>query len=145
MKEGFYRSEFIPPEERNLHQFKGKTLKDVIEYLEGEEEKIQENSGEEKWTEYQNREGQSIFDGFLDLLRSKGIRVSTPEWLQFLQVIGKKTKANDLKELVETNELLNKVRLFAQTTLVKDKADEAAFHEAFDEYFELAAKIYNNI
>jgi uncharacterized protein with von Willebrand factor type A (vWA) domain len=35
------------------------------------------------------------------------------------------------------------VRLFAQTTLVKDKADEASFHEAFDEYFELAAKIYN--
>ncbi len=26
--------------------------------------------------------------------------------------------------------------------MVKDKADEAAFHEAFDEYFELAAKIY---
>lgn len=143
MKEGFYRSEFIPPEERNLRQFKNKTLKDVIEYLEGEEEKIQENSGEENWAEYQNREGQSIFDGFLDLLRSKRIRVSTPEWLQFLQVIGKKIKANDLKELVETNELLNKVRLFAQTTLVKDKADEAAFHEAFDEYFELAAKIYN--
>lgn len=143
MKEGFYRSEFIPPEERNLHQFKGKTLKEVIEYLEGEEESPQENTGEKNWEEYQDREGQSIFDGFLELLRNKGIRVSTPEWLQFLQVIGKKTKANELKELVETDELLNKVRLFAQTTLVKDKADEASFHEAFDEYFELAAKIYN--
>jgi len=143
MKEGFYRSEFIPPEERNLHQFKGKTLKEVIEYLEGEDENAEENSGRENWTEDQNREGQSIFDGFLDLLREKGIRVSTPEWLQFLQVIGKKTNASELKKMVETNELLNKVRLFAQTTLVKDKADEASFHEAFDEYFELAAKIYN--
>lgn len=143
MKEGFYRSEFIPPEERNLHQFKGKTLKEVIEYLEGEEENQQENTGEKNWEEYQDREDRSIFDGFLELLRNKGVRVSTPEWLQFLQVIGKKTKANELKELVETDELLNKVRLFAQTTLVKDKADEASFHEAFNEYFELAAKIYN--
>lgn len=67
MKEGFYRSEFIPPEERNLHQFKGKTLKEVIEYLEGEEESPQENTGEKKWEEYQDREGQSIFDGFLEL------------------------------------------------------------------------------
>lgn len=143
MKEGFYRSEFIPPEERYLHYFKGKTLKEVIEYLEGEDENIEENSGHENWVKYQNREGQSIFDGFLDLLREKGVRVSTPEWLQFLQVIGKKTNSHKLKELVKTNELLNKVRLFAQTTLVKDKAEEAAFHEAFDEYFELAAKIYN--
>jgi uncharacterized protein with von Willebrand factor type A (vWA) domain len=143
MKEGFYRSEFIPPEERNLHQLKGKTLKEVIEYLEGEEENPQESTSEKNWEEYQDREGQSIFDGFLELLRNKGVRVSTPEWLQFIQVIGKKTKANELKELVGTNELLNKVRLFAQTTLVKDKADEASFHEAFDEYFELAAKIYN--
>lgn len=143
MKEGFYKSKFISPEERNLHQFKGKTLKDVIEYFEGEDENAEENSGQEHLTEYQNREGQSIFDGFLDLLRKKGIRVSTPEWLQFLQVIGKKTNVNELKKMVETNEFLNKLRLFAQTTLVKDKADEAAFHEAFDEYFELAAKIYN--
>src|SRR3989338_6600899 len=63
--------------------------------------------------------------------------------LQFLTVIGKKTSPKELKELVSTNELLNKVRLFAKTTLVKDKADESAFHEAFDEYFELAAKVYN--
>ncbi len=134
MREGFYRSEYIPPEERNLHQFKGASLKEVIEYLEGSEE-------EEK--PLKNNQESSIFDGFLDLLRTKGVRVSTPEWLQFIQVIDKKTNANKLKELVNTNELLNKIRLFAQTTLVKNKADEAAFHEAFNEYFELAAKIYS--
>lgn len=134
MREGFYRSEYIPPEERNLHQFKGASLKEVIEYLEGKEE-------EKKLVE--NNQESSIFDGFLDLLRTKGVRVSTPEWLQFIQVVDKKADANQLKELVKTNELLNKIRLFAQTTLVKNKADEAAFHEAFNEYFELAAKIYN--
>jgi len=134
MREGFYRPEYIPPEERNLHQFKGASLKEVIEYLEGKEE-------EEK--PLKNNQESSILDGFLDLLRTKGVRVSTPEWLQFIQVIDKKTNANQLKELVNTNELLNKIRLFAQTTLVKNKADEAAFHEAFNEYFELAAKIYN--
>jgi uncharacterized protein with von Willebrand factor type A (vWA) domain len=143
MKEGFYRLEFIPPEEKNLHQFKGRTLKEVIEYLEGKEVISQANTDAKNWEEYQDKAGQSIFDGFLELLINKGVRVSTPEWLQFLQVISKKTKANELKELVETNELLNKVRLFAQTTLVKNKADEASFHEAFNEYFELAAKIYN--
>ncbi len=142
MKEGFYRSELVHPEEQNIHQFKGQNLKDVIEYFEGIENDIQKNSNEENKLEDKKSENHSIFDGFLDLLRDKGVRVSTPEWLQFLQVIGKKTKASELKELVETDELLNKVRLFAQTTLVKDKADEAAFHEAFDEYFELAAKIY---
>ena len=143
MKEEFYRPESINPEEKKFYQFKDKTLKEVIEYLENKEKKSQENIGEKKLEEYQDKEGQSIFDGFLELLRNKGVRVSTPEWLQFLQVIGKKTKANELKELVETDELLNKVRLFAQTTLVKNKADEASFHEAFNEYFELAAKIYN--
>jgi len=134
MREGFYRSEYTPPEERNLHQFRGASLKEVIEYLEGSEE-------EEK--PLKNNQESSILDGFLDLLRTKGVRVSTPEWLQFIQVIDKKADANQLKELVSTNELLNKIRLFAQTTLVKNKADEAAFHEAFNEYFELAAKIYN--
>lgn len=142
MKEGFYRSELVHPEEQNIHQFKGQNLKDVIEYFEGVENDIQKNSNEENKPGDKKSKNQSIFDGFLDLLRDKGVRVSTPEWLQFLQVIGKKTRASELKELVETDELLNKVRLFAQTTLVKDKADEAAFHEAFDEYFELAAKIY---
>jgi len=142
MKEGFYRSELVHPEEQNIYQFKGQNLKDVIEYFEGIENDIQKNSNEENKSGDKKSKNQSIFDGFLDLLRDKGVRVSTPEWLQFLQVIGKKTRASELKELVETDELLNKVRLFAQTTLVKDKADEAAFHEAFDEYFELAAKIY---
>ena len=144
MSEKFFKREFIPPEERNLHQFKGKNLKEVIEYLEGKEEvENQSEPGKKEWEEYLNRENQSIFDGFLDLLRKKGVRVSTPEWLQFLQVIGQKTSPDNLKEMVGTDQVLNKIRLFAQTTLVKDKADESAFHEAFDEYFELAAKVYN--
>src|SRR3989344_1811542 len=144
MSEKFFKCEFISPEERNLHQLKGKNLKEVIEYLEGREEgESQSEAGKKEWEEYPNREDQSIFDGFLGLLREKGVRVSTPEWLQFLQVIGQKTSAEDLKEMVGTDQLLNKIRLFAQTTLVKDKADESAFHEAFDEYFELAAKVYS--
>ncbi len=145
MSEKFFKREFIPPEERKLHQLKGKNLKEVIEYLEGQEaEEDHSETGKKEWEEYLNRKGQSIFDGFLDLLRGKGVRVSTPEWLQFLQVVGQKTSAEDLKGMVGTEQLLNKIRLFAQTTLVKDKADESAFHEAFDEYFELAAKVYSH-
>jgi len=134
MRDVFYKLEYVPAEEKNLHQFKGASLKEVIEYLEGKEAEKKPLVGKDEL---------GIFDGFLGLLRAKGVRVSTPEWLQFIQVIDKKANANQLKELVSSNELLNKVRLFAQTTLVKNKADEAAFHEAFNEYFELAAKIYN--
>src|SRR3990167_1638083 len=140
MSERFHKSEFIPPEERNLHQLHGKTLKEVIEYLEGTETDEELSIRGEP---VEQIEQAAIFDGFLSLLREKGVRVSTPEWMQFLTVIGKKTSPKELKELVSTNELLNKVRLFAKTTLVKDKADESAFHEAFDEYFELAEKVYN--
>jgi uncharacterized protein with von Willebrand factor type A (vWA) domain len=140
MKEGFYGSKYFPPKEKNLHQFKDMVLKEVIEYLEERENKNNLSNRERR---SKGTQKSSIFDGFLYLLRNKGIRVSTPEWLQFLQVMNKRTKANQLKELVETNELLNKVRLFAKTTLIKNKADEAMFHEAFNEYFELAAKIYN--
>ena len=144
MSEKFFKQEFIPPEERDLHKFKGSNLKEVIEFLEGEDlDSVKESTGDKEWREYLDKEGQSVFDGFLNLLREKGVRVSTPEWLQFLRVIGEKTTAEDLKKIVGTNELLNKVRLFAQTTLVKDKSEELAFHEAFDEYFELAAKIYS--
>lgn len=144
MREKFFNHEFIPPEDINLHQLKGMNLKEVIEYLEGQEaEEYHSETGKKDLGECLNREGQSIFDGFLDLLREKGVRVSTPEWLQFLQVIGKKTSAEDLKGIVGTEQLLNKIRLFAQTTLVKDKGYESAFHEAFDEYFELAAKVYS--
>ena len=140
MSERFHKSEFIPPEERNLHQLHDKTLKEVIEYLERKETDEELSIRGEP---VEQIEQAAIFDGFLSLLREKGVRVSTPEWMQFLTVIGKKTSPKELKELVSTNELLNKVRLFAKTTLVKDKADESAFHEAFDEYFELAAKVYN--
>src|SRR3989344_2732734 len=140
MSERFHKSEFIPPEERNLHQLHYKTLKEVIEYLERKETDEELSIRGEP---VEQIEQTAIFDGFLSLLREKGVRVSTPEWMQFLTVIGKKTSPKELKELVSTNELLNKVRLFAKTTLVKDTADEFAFHEAFDEYFELAAKVYN--
>lgn len=140
MSERLHKSEFIPPEERNLHWFKGKILKDIIEYLERKET---DKDLSIRGKHVEEIEGSSLLDGFLSLLREKGVRVSTSEWMQFLTVIGKKTSAKDLKELVGTNEFLNKVRLFAKTTLVKDKSDESAFHEAFEEYFELAAKIYN--
>lgn len=143
MNENFFKQEYIPPDERDLHKFKGSNLKEVIEFLEDKNvDDIQDYNGEKEWQEYLNRKNQSIFDGFLNLLHEKGIRVSTPEWLQFLQVINKNATAKNLKEMVSNDELLNKIRLFAQTTLVKDKSDEAAFYEAFDEYFESAAKMY---
>jgi uncharacterized protein with von Willebrand factor type A (vWA) domain len=84
----------------------------------------------------------SILDDFLSLLREKGVRVSTPEWLQFITVTENVAGIKKLNELVESNELLNKFRLYAKTVLVKNKDDEAAFHEAFDEYFELVATIF---
>lgn len=143
MSEKFHKSKWVPSEYRDLNRFKGMTLKEVIENLDASEgggEIVREESKPEAQSE---KEPVSIFDGFQELLRAKGIRVSVPEWLQFLTVLENKTTAEELKKLVINNELLNKIRLFAKTTLIKDKADEAAFHEAFDKYFELAAEIYS--
>lgn len=143
MSEKFNKSEWVPPEYRDLNRFKGMTLKEVIENLEASEGRGEVLKEEPVPEAQQEKEPASVFDGFLELLRAKGIRVSVPEWLQFLTVLEKKATADDLKEMISDNELLNKIRLFAKTTLIKDKADEAAFHEAFDEYFEMAAKIYS--
>lgn len=99
-------------------------------------------SKSEKIPEKRNLEGaltresqESVFDGFLLLLREKGVRVSTPEWLQFLRVCEHKFGSVELEAIVANNTLLTEVRLFGEITLVKDKADEASFHRAFDEYF----------
>jgi len=143
MSEKFNKFEWVPPEYRDLNRFKGMTLKEVIENLEASEGKGEITREEPKPEAQPEKEPASVFDGFLELLRAKGIRVSVPEWLQFLTVLEKKATADELKEMVSDNELLNKIRLFAKTTLIKDKANEAAFHEAFDEYFEMAAKIYS--
>lgn len=143
MSEKFHKSEWVPPEHRYLNRFKGMNLKEVIESLETSEGKGEITKKENKSEAQPEKEPVSVFDGFLELLRDKGIRVSVPEWLQFLNVLEQEATADELKELVSNNELLDKIRLFAKTTLIKDKADEAAFHEAFDDYFELAAKIYS--
>ena len=81
--------------------------------------------------------GESVLNGFLDLLRTKGVRISTPEWLQFLQVIEKKVSPKGMEDMLEKKELLQKVRLFAKVSLIKDKSDETIFHETFDIYFGL--------
>lgn len=140
MHESDLQHGFEEEDSTDLRQFRGRSFKDVIEFFEDDE--LQEELCEQE-SELKEPERTSVFDGFLALLREKGVRVSTPEWLQFLKVIQAKSTPDELKKLVNTNELLARTRLFAQTTLVKDKADEAAFHEAFDEYFLLAAKIYH--
>ena len=74
MNERFHKSEFIPPEERNLHQLNGKILKEVIEYFEGKETDEELSIRGEP---VEQIEQAAIFDGFLSLLREKGVRVST--------------------------------------------------------------------
>ena len=87
------------------------------------------------------KESQSILNDFLNALRKKGVKVSTPEWLHFITVINKKAKIDNLSELIRNNSLLNKFRLYAKTILIKNKSDETIFHEVFDQYFERIAKI----
>lgn len=83
-----------------------------------------------------------IMDDFLSLLRKKGLSVSTPEWMQFITVVENVAGIKRLSELIYNNELLYKFRLYTKSVLVKNKNDEAAFHEAFDEYFELVSRIF---
>ncbi len=152
MGEKFFKMEYIQPEYRKLHELKGMNLAQVIEYFEGGEEDIDQYNNEyrKQSRSYDlTQENQSlpekelsIFDGFLYKLREKGVRVSTPEWLQFLKIVEKISSINQLKELVSSSELLYKIRLYAMTTLVKDKSQENGFHTAFDEYFGNAAQIF---
>lgn len=153
MGEKFFKMEYVQPEYRKLHELKSMNLAQVIEYFEGGEEDIdQYNSQYRKESkaydsiqenQFKAEKELSIFDGFLYKLREKGVRVSTPEWLQFLRVVEKISSLDQLKELVSSSELLYKIRLYAMTTLVKDKTQESAFHIAFDEYFGNAAQIFN--
>lgn len=135
-----FRKDYEFPEERNLHKLRGGSLEDAIEHFEGPDEpsEIESSAG------HPEQEDVSVFDGFLKMLREKGIRISTPEWLQFLKVVQSKTKPDELQKVLDNQELLHKIRLYAQVTLIKNKADEAAFHEAFDQYFQLAAKVFTH-
>lgn len=147
MKENFFHyNKYIQPEYKKLHELKGMNLAQVIEYFEGEgallldhnkkfNSKLNNLTGNLKETEI------SIFDGFLYKLRNYGVRVSVPEWLHFLKVVENISSLAKLKELSKSKELLYKIRLYAMTTLVKDKTQEYLFHKAFDEYFGNLAQV----
>ena len=75
----------------------------------------------------------------MELLREKGVRVSTPEWLQFIAVVKEKTKPESLQD---NDQFFNSMRLSAKIILVKYKNDEAAFDEAFGEYFGMIKKVF---
>jgi len=108
-----------------------------------EEIKRREKEQREKYPDpYEKiKEDSSALDGFLELLQNKGVPVSTPEWLQFLTVVKEKTKPENLQD---NDQFLNSMRMSAKIILVKNKEDEAAFHEAFDEYFSMVKKVFED-
>jgi uncharacterized protein with von Willebrand factor type A (vWA) domain len=73
-------------------------------------------------------------------LRKKGIPVSVPEWLQFMKIVQIKAQQEQLLTVGLFFEIL---RIYAQTTLVKDKRYYALFYEAFDEYFLWVRKLFD--
>lgn len=87
--------------------------------MNGEKARI-ENSGTEK-----------SLSGFLDFVRGSGIRISTPEWLNYLGVIEEIGKDTE----VLGADLFDTLKSIGMATLVKDKADLATFSDSFDEYF----------
>lgn len=87
--------------------------------MNGEKARI-ENSGTEK-----------SLSGFLDFVRGSGIRISTPEWLNYLGVIEEIGKDTE----VLSADLFDTLKSIGMATLVKDKADLATFSDSFDEYF----------
>ena len=50
MSKKFFKDEFIPPEEKNLHQLTGKNFQEALEYLEEEE------GGYQKWKQDENNQ-----------------------------------------------------------------------------------------
>ena len=80
-----------------------------------------------------------LFDEFLESLRSKWIPVSPPEWLHFMKIVEIKAQNEEILTLWNFFDLL---RIYAQTTLIKDKWYATLFHEAFDEYFMRIKKLF---
>ena len=80
-------------------------------------------------------EDADVFSGFRDSLRDSGVRVSTPEWMQFLEILQKRFTGDNLKAMVSNEAVFNALRSYGSTTLVKDKENEEAYHRAFDQYF----------
>lgn len=70
-------------------------------------------------------------DGFLNFIRKNGIRISTPEWLNYLGVVEEIGKNNDILR----GGLFDVLKSVGMATLVKNKADIASFSDSFDEYF----------
>ena len=87
--------------------------------MNGEKARIEDNSAEKS------------LSGFLDFARGNGIRISTPEWLNYLGVIEEIGK--DAEAL--SGDLFDTLKSIGMATLVKDKADLATFSDSFDEYF----------
>lgn len=117
-----------------------KIIEEEITKRERQEEIARKEQGKHTSVFYEKiHQDNSVFDGFLELLREKEIPVSTPEWMQFIKVVQEKTKPEKLKN---NDQLLNTIRLYAKTILVKNKKYEASFHEAFDEYFQSLKKVF---
>ena len=77
----------------------------------------------------------SMFYGFLEKARENEIRISTTEWLHFLQLVQSKLKPEEVYTLSENRQLFEMLRVLARITLVKNKGDEGVFNNIFDEYF----------
>ncbi len=86
-------------------------------------------NGEKSQIENDNRE--KSLEGFLEFARENGIRISTPEWLNYLGVIEEIGK----DDAILRDGLFDTLKSIGAATLVKDKADLAPFSDVFDEYF----------
>ena len=82
-------------------------------------------------TRAENDSTNKSLGGFLNFARENGIRISTPEWLSYLGVIKEIGKDDE----VLSGDLFDTLKSIGMATLVKHKADLAAFSDSFDEYF----------
>jgi len=124
-KDEYFRNKQYPDDKFRTH-IKNVPLSQLIDL--NEEIDIINYWDSHEWRE----EKHHIFEQFLERLREKGIPVSPPEWMHFLSIVKVKAKDQHNLTLWHFFELL---RIYAKTTLIKDKAYEKLFHEVFDEYF----------
>ncbi len=115
-------------QEKRLHTWRGVAVRDVLRYFEEDEEDEVRGYGEDHTTH-------GLFGGFLSALRDRGIRVSIPEWVNFLSVLRVGASDQRLRNAADLHQLFERIRVYARITLIKNKQDEVAFHEVFDQYF----------
>lgn len=93
----------------------------------------QRSQSEKVWAEVFEK---SLFSDFLFALRKEGeIKISIPEWINFLTLVKKYLSREKLSAEARRSQIFTTLKMLAKISLIKDKTNEAVFDEIFNKHF----------